>query len=157
MGVSSGLAGAVSCSTGPAASAGSCLVAYRASIPAAIASTTNGSLGKPGTSTIAPSRNAAMPMGRPRRVNCCTRSVPRLSFVEALLIRKADDVEMIRAGTWLTKPSPTVRMEYMDIDSPAVLPCIMPTIIPPMRLTAVMTSPATASPRTNLLAPSMAP
>jgi hypothetical protein len=35
--------------------------------------------------------------------------------------------------------------------------CIMPIAMPPTMFTIVISTPATASPRTNLLAPSIAP
>ena len=66
-------------------------------------------------------------------------------------------VAMISDGIWLTRPSPTVKMEYARTASPMDIPLIFPMTIPPIRFTAVMMSPAMASPRTNLVAPSIAP
>ena len=99
----------------------------------------------------------AMAMGLLRASSWRTRSWLRFDPVEVLEIRKPDDVEIISAGIWLTSPSPTASMANVLADWAAVMLRIMPTRKPPTRLTAVMISPAMASPRMNLLAPSMAP
>ncbi len=67
-------------------------------------------------------------------------------------------VEIIRAGSWLTRPSPMVTMEYSVNTVPMSMPLdTMPIITPPIRFTAVMISDMTASPLTIFVAPSMAP
>ena len=67
-------------------------------------------------------------------------------------------IEVKRPGIWVTSPSPTVSDVKVASDSPADMPCwVIPMTNPPTRLMAVMTSPATASPRTNFAAPSMEP
>jgi hypothetical protein len=69
-----------------------------------------------------------------------------------------DAVERSRAGIWVTSPSPTVRMLYVSRARPIARFCwSTPMARPPRMLTAVMMSPATASPRTNFEAPSIEP
>ncbi len=65
---------------------------------------------------------------------------------------------MTKLGIWLVRPSPMVSLVKSSAVGPASQPFwIIPTPNPPSTLMAVMMSPAMASPRTNLLAPSMAP
>ena len=67
-------------------------------------------------------------------------------------------VEISRAGSWETRPSPMVAMEYVErtvVKSPP--PCTMPMIRPATKLMNVMIKLITASPLTILVAPSMAP
>jgi hypothetical protein len=67
-------------------------------------------------------------------------------------------VEMMSAGIWLTRPSPTVSSVKVWVASPKPMPfCATPIMMPPTMLIATMRRPAIASPRTNLEAPSMAP
>ncbi len=67
-------------------------------------------------------------------------------------------VETMRAGIWATKPSPTVRRVYFRAASARGNPTWrVPMTKPPIILIPVMSRPAMASPRTNLLAPSIAP
>ena len=62
------------------------------------------------------------------------------------------------AGICVTNPSPIVNTVYLLMASPMLSPwLIIPIRIPPNTLTNVMMRPATASPRTNFDAPSMAP
>ena len=67
--------------------------------------------------------------------------------------------EIKNAGTWLTRPSPIVSLrEERRPPRRSVMPySTMPMISPPTMLISVMMMPAMASPRTNLLAPSIAP
>ena len=68
------------------------------------------------------------------------------------------EVETTSAGIWLTSPSPTVSSMYTNAASATVIPCcITPITRPPIRLMNMMMMLAMASPRTNLLAPSIAP
>ena len=62
------------------------------------------------------------------------------------------------AGTCETKPSPMDSIVKRDKASFIVMPfCMMPMAKPPMMLMSVIKIAAIASPRTNLLAPSIAP
>ena len=62
------------------------------------------------------------------------------------------------AGTWETRPSPTLSRLYWFIASPGDMCCwTTPTAKPPIRLISVMITAAMASPLTNLEPPSMAP
>ena len=67
-------------------------------------------------------------------------------------------VEIMSAGSWETRPSPMVAVEYcaatVDRSPP---PITMPIMMPPIRLIAVIMSDMTASPLTILVAPSIAP
>ena len=66
--------------------------------------------------------------------------------------------ETIRAGIWVTRPSPTDSVVNTVAASAGDMPWrVTPMTMPPNTLTAVMMMPAMASPRTNLEAPSMAP
>ena len=84
-------------------------------------------------------------------------SEPRPSWLEDFVTRIPAAVAMISAGICETRPSPTVRIEYTFKARTRGMPFISPITIPPTKLMPVMTIPATASPRTNLLAPSIAP
>jgi len=65
---------------------------------------------------------------------------------------------MRNAGTWVTSPSPMVSLVKIEAASRNGMPnWITPMNSPPRTLISVITMPAIASPRTNLLAPSMAP
>ena len=67
-------------------------------------------------------------------------------------------METISAGIWLTRPSPTVSRVKVCVASAKLMPFwATPMMMPPMTLIAMIRRPAMASPRTNLLAPSMAP
>jgi flagellar biosynthetic protein FlhB len=68
------------------------------------------------------------------------------------------DVDIMRAGIWLTRPSPIVKTAYFERASPIVSPLeITPIRIPPTIFSTVIIIPAIASFLTNLLAPSIAP
>ena len=85
-------------------------------------------------------------------------SVPRSASAAARVTKMPAAVEMISAGSCCTRPSPTVKIVYLARDSIAVMSfCSMPMAKPALMLMMVMIRPATASPRTNLLAPSIAP
>ena len=67
-------------------------------------------------------------------------------------------VDTISAGIWPARPSPMVRIVYdFSASVIAISCCTTPIATPPSTLTSVITMPAMASPRTNLLAPSIAP
>ena len=67
-------------------------------------------------------------------------------------------VEIISAGSWETRPSPMVTMEYLDSTSVKVPAFItIPMMVPPIKLIIVISSDMVASPFTILVAPSMAP
>ena len=67
-------------------------------------------------------------------------------------------VEIISAGSWETRPSPMVTMEYREMTSEKVPPLTsIPMRTPPMKLIMVMIKDMVASPLTILVAPSIAP
>ena len=66
-------------------------------------------------------------------------------------------VETSSAGTCETRPSPIDSTVKVFTASPNDMPRPAPMMMPPMTLMARMRRPAMASPRTNLLAPSIAP
>ena len=67
-------------------------------------------------------------------------------------------VETISAGICDTSPSPTVSVVKVAAASANGMPCRpSPIAKPPTMFTQVMINPATASPRTNFAAPSIAP
>ncbi|MNY33241.1 hypothetical protein D3C86_1675090 [compost metagenome] len=89
---------------------------------------------------------------------CCLMSAARFwSEAERELTRPAE-IEIRMPGMRPTRPSPTVRMAYLDS---AVITSIffirMPIRMPPTMLTTIRMIEAMTSPFTNLLAPSMAP
>ncbi len=86
------------------------------------------------------------------------KSSPKPAFEPERVTRIPAAAEISSAGICETRPSPTLRSENRCTDSSALRPiCTMPMTKPPMRLMPVMSTPAIASPRTNLLAPSIAP
>ena len=115
-------------------------------------------MGAPGTS---PSRAKIMPVARIAlgwALNCPSTSLFRLlSDTERVTIIPVA-VEIIRAGSWDTRPSPMVAMEYwFKTVARSPPPCTMPMIKPATKLMTVIISDMTASPLTILVAPSMAP
>ncbi len=122
-------------------------------------STRNGSFGMPSMRAMA---NAATPaMASACRdwtswLDACEPTSPSPEFERVTIMPVA--TAMSSAGTWVTSPSPTVRMEYVSTASMAGMPCMTtPITMPPSRLMSVMTMPAMASPLTNFDAPSIAP
>ena len=86
------------------------------------------------------------------------KSLPRLDSDVALVTTIPVPVEISNAGICETSPSPTDRIVNLDNASAIGIPCInTPIINPPITLTKVIRIPATASPFTNLEAPSIAP
>ena len=67
-------------------------------------------------------------------------------------------IEMIRAGTWVTMPSPMVsRVKVCSAVDQSMPICATPMIRPAKMLISRMMMPAIASPFTNLVAPSIEP
>ena len=93
------------------------------------------------------------------REKSCRRNSPGRLISELLRVTSRPAASEIRkAGTWVTRPSPMVSVVKSEPASRRLIPnSIMPMNSPPMMLMSVITMPAMASPRTNLLAPSMAP
>lgn len=89
--------------------------------------------------------------------NCFARSCPTLLLEDILVTRKPELIEIMSDGIWLTRPSPMERMVKVLTALATVIPFEYPITIPPTMLIAVIMSPAFASPRMNLLAPSIAP
>ena len=100
----------------------------------------------------------AVIMARGWAANCLITSVLRLpSDTERVTIMPVA-VEIIKAGSWDTRPSPMVTMEYwVSTVLMSMPPCTMPMIMPPIKLNPVISRDITASPLTILVAPSMAP
>ena len=70
----------------------------------------------------------------------------------------AEATEISRAGICATSASPTARVTYEPAAAPASMPCmVMPMTKPPTVEMNRISRPAIASPRTNLLAPSIEP
>ena len=91
-------------------------------------------------------------------VNCLVMSLPKSVSAAARVTMIPVAVEINSAGTWVTMPSPTVNSVNFCSDSMIErCCCATPTMKPPTVLIATMITAATASPRTNLLAPSIAP
>ncbi len=90
--------------------------------------------------------------------SCRGISSPMVCFSPARATIRPAAMAMMKAGICEARPSPMVSLVKTEMVSPKLHPLIaMPIAIPPMMLTSVMISPAIASPRTNLLAPSIAP
>ncbi len=94
-----------------------------------------------------------------RENSCLRNSLGRLVDWLLRVTSRPAASEIRNAGTWLTRPSPMVSLVKTArrrgaSDMPA---WITPMNRPPTMLISVITMPAMASPRTNLLAPSIAP
>ena len=118
----------------------------------------NGSLGIPGIMASATRIPEASSSGceSPR---ICLRNVSdsRDSELDRVTIRPPD-TEITSAGITVTRPSPMVRAVYVSSAFFRSIPCWKtPMRNPATILMTVMRIPATASPRTNFDAPSMAP
>ena len=93
-----------------------------------------------------------------REKSCLRNSAGRSVSVLLRVTSKPAAKEMRKAGTCVTRPSPMVSVVKTDAAWPGLMPAsITPMNSPPTMLIKVMMMPATASPRTNLLAPSIAP
>ena len=93
-----------------------------------------------------------------REKSCLRNSAGRSVSVLLRVTSKPAAKEMRNAGTCVTRPSPMVSVVKTEAAWPGLMPAsITPMNSPPTMLIKVMMMPATASPRTNLLAPSMAP
>ena len=78
--------------------------------------------------------------------------------VPPLATRRPAASEMMRAGIWVTRPSPTESLVKMSAAAERVSACrVAPMTMPPKMFTARMMRPAIASPRTNFDAPSIEP
>ena len=119
----------------------------------------NGMNGSPGSAPRAARATPESWKARFWRENSSTTADPRSSSVaEERVTAIPAAMEINRAGICETRPSPMVSIAKRSRASVAVRPSeVIPTASPPMRLTAVMMSPAAASPLTNLEAPSIAP
>ncbi len=131
--------------------------ARHASAPATAASDSSGSAGRPVSAKSARKPEVIASAPRPA-VSCLPSSLPRSVLLPERVTIRAAAIEITSAGIWLTSPSPTVSRVYTSAASITEYPFIAtPTAKPPTMFTSVMMMPATASPRTNLPAPSMAP
>ena len=100
----------------------------------------------------------AVKSGRGRAKSCPASEKPSDSLPAARVTIRPVAVEIRSAGICAARPSPTVRMLKVWSASENVRPCCsIPITMPAKRLTATMIRPATASPRTNFEAPSIAP
>ena len=83
---------------------------------------------------------------------------PISSLEDTRVTMMAVAVDRRSEGIWAAKPSPMARRVYCSAAAPTSKLCwAVPTISPPMMLMMVIKRPATASPRTNFEAPSIAP
>ena len=116
--------------------------------------------GKPGMSPMQTIMTAPRRMAFGCAKNWLTMSCPSgLFFSSPTRVTMTPDViDTSSAGICETRPSPTVRMPYLVIAHETSLPFMnTPMQMPPTMLIAVMMRPATASPFTNFIAPSIAP
>ncbi len=91
-------------------------------------------------------------------MSCPLTSEPKFSLEVVLVTIMPAAVEITSAGSWATRPLPTVSRANFFHASPAGRPCWnIPMAKPPRRFRTVMKSAAMASPFTNFEAPSMAP
>ena len=118
----------------------------------------NGTVGIDGIIAKANIIAAAIPRATGKADNWVVKVLPKLFFEFDLVTRIPAAVEISNAGTWLTSPSPIVKITKRLAASPADIPIwVIPIIIPPKTFITVIIIPATASPLTNLDAPSMVP
>ncbi len=118
----------------------------------------NGSFGSPGTSAkqqiTAPATIGALRWPRIWPATSEPRSVSDAARVTMMPVA----TEISSAGIWAARPSPTVSSEKCWIAwLNGMCCCSTPTTIPPIRLIAVISTAAIASPLTNFEAPSIAP
>ena len=93
-----------------------------------------------------------------KKNSCRPSSLPRSFLADARVTRMPAAVEMISAGTCDTRPSPIDSSVNRWSESLMLMPfCAIPMAKPPSTFTIVISTAAIASPRTNLLAPSIAP
>ncbi len=118
----------------------------------------NGTNGTPGTSARQKARNEATPSAAGWALSCPKNALSVEPLMPALVTSMPAAVETISAGICDTRPSPTVRRVKVWVASVKLSPfCATPMKMPAMTLMPVMMMPATASPRTNFEAPSIAP
>ena len=85
-------------------------------------------------------------------------ALSELSCPAALLTIKPVAADIKSAGSWETRPSPTVNLVKVDNASiKSICCCHIPIIKPPTMFITVIIIPAVASPLTNFEAPSMVP
>ena len=105
-----------------------------------------------------PSSTAATVSARSCPKTCLFTAAPISCSRVARVTSIATAVEISSAGSCATRPSPIASSEYVRAASPKpIWCCSTPISRPPTRLMARISSPAIASPRTNLLAPSIEP
>ena len=115
-------------------------------------------VGKPGTTPITMRTPPTTMNSFGRLSSWVPRSVPRPASEPLRVTSTPVAIEMRRALISFTRPSPTVRTVYVVRAAPMSMPfCRTPTVRPPTMLTTMITRAATASPLTNLEAPSIAP
>ena len=122
---------------------------------------TNGGAGSPGTTarmaTNAADAKSALALPKICMPSSAPSDEPGSSDATRVTSNPAA-VDITSAGICVTRPSPIVSKPYFFSASPALMSrCRTPTARPPRRFTAVITSPATTSPFTNFIAPSIAP
>jgi len=107
---------------------------------------------------IRPSRPEATASAFGLRVSCVTSSLPMSWARDMRVTMIACAVESSSAGTCATRPSPMVSRVYTRAASLNARSWLsVPMARPPTMLTSRIMMPAVASPRTNLLAPSIEP
>ena len=128
-------------------------------MPDANASTQNGMIGMPGSTPTPNEQNDTTPSAIGYCANCFASALSAAPSMPAFVTSKPAATETTSAGICVTRPSPTER-QHVRVDQPRSIgmPCdMMPMMMPPTMLMNTIRMPAMASPRTNLLAPSMAP
>ena len=108
MGSSTGSAGVAA--TGALTGSRAFCEARQAKVPAPMEMAAKGRMGMPGTRAITPEAAETMPIDTGFMPSCFIRALSAAPSTPALETRKPAAMEMIRAGNWLTKPSPMVMM-----------------------------------------------
>ena len=99
-----------------------------------------------------------MRYGRDWLENCLVMSLPKEESEMARVTMMPVAVEMRRAGSWVTRPSPMAREMYVSTATFHGSPwSVMPTIRPPTICTTVIRMPTLTLPEMNFDAPSMEP
>ena len=81
----------------------------QARVPAAVEIRAKGIIGMPGMKARTPAEAATMPRLTGFMASWATRALSAEPSTPDLETRKPAAIEMTRAGTWLTRPSPMVR------------------------------------------------
>ncbi len=108
--IGSSCGSAAGAASGATSAARVCWARRQARPPAPRAMAANGSIGMPGTRAITPAAAETMPSATGFIASWVTRALSAAPSTPALDTRKPAAIEITRAGTWLTRPSPMVMM-----------------------------------------------